>query len=122
MNNLIISLLMLMIIIGVGGILIEKMNNITSQENIERNIISTYHISIYRLYNDTYNVLMILNYGDKQVILRKIICLNIYTSEEMFLNDSQIVIEPHEMMFIYINVSSKDLMCIIYGDKWSIEA
>jgi len=122
MNNLIISLLMLMIIIGVGGILIEKMNNITSQENIERNIISTYHISIYRLYNDTYNVLMILNYGDKQVILRKIICLNIYTSEMMFLNDSQIVIEPHEMMFIYINVSSKDLMCIIYGDKWSIEA
>ena len=122
MNNLIISLLMLMIIIGVGGILIEKMNNITSQENIERNIISTYHISIYKLYNDTYNVLMILNYGDKQVILRKIICLNIYTSEKMFLNDSQIVIEPHEMMFIYINVSSKDLMCIIYGDKWSIEA
>jgi len=122
MNNLIISLLMLMIIIGVGGVLIEKMNNITSQENIERNIISTYHISIYRLYNDSYNVLMILNYGDKQVILRKIICLNIYTSEEMFLNDSQIVIEPHEMMFIYINVSSKDLMCIIYGDKWSIEA
>lgn len=117
MNNLLVSLLILVILVGVGSTLIRDLNTSTSKENIPK--INPVNIATYKISNGTGETLIIvLNYGYKDVYVSKIIC---YSMNDTNYVEKQVdkILNPGKALALSIDSGgSANTFCIVLGDSW----
>lgn len=117
LNNLLLSMLILMILVGVGGALVEKTLE-GSPGYRDMPYVRTVNIAIYRLYNSSGHVIVVINYGREDIVIERILCIDPVSRETVYFSTIETRVERGSLYITVLNISVPDPVCIAVGDGW----